>query len=90
MERHRFLPHLARLALVCSLSGGPALSGSGQGWERLASPADLPKDRPLRAAFLIVDGVYNSELMAPYDVLHHTALHRRPLFEELDDPRHVG
>jgi transcriptional regulator GlxA family with amidase domain len=25
-----------------------------------------------RAAFLCVDGVYNSELMAPYDVLQHT------------------
>lgn len=24
------------------------------------------------AAFLVVDGVYNSELMAPYDVLHHS------------------
>ena len=25
-----------------------------------------------RAAFVVTDGVYNSELMAPYDVLHHT------------------
>jgi len=24
------------------------------------------------AAFVVVDGVYNSELMAPYDVLHHS------------------
>jgi len=24
------------------------------------------------AAFVVADGVYNSELMAPYDVLHHT------------------
>ena len=24
------------------------------------------------AAFVVVDGVFNSELMAPYDVLHHT------------------
>lgn len=29
----------------------------------------------LNAAFLIVDGVYNSELMAPFDVLHHTVFH---------------
>ena len=40
--------------------------------------ANLPRDRPLRAAFLVVDGVYNSELMAPYDVLQHTAFHARP------------
>ena len=29
----------------------------------------------LNAAFLIVDGVYNSELVAPMDVLHHTVFH---------------
>lgn len=40
--------------------------------------AELPPDRPLRAGFLVVDGVYNSELMAPYDVLHHTVFHTDP------------
>jgi transcriptional regulator GlxA family with amidase domain len=29
----------------------------------------------LNAAFLVVDGVYNSELIAPMDVLHHTVFH---------------
>lgn len=28
----------------------------------------------LNAAFLCVDGVYNSELMAPYDVLQHSII----------------
>lgn len=28
-----------------------------------------------KVAFLIVDGVYNSELMAPYDIFHHTIFH---------------
>ncbi len=42
------------------------------------APADLPQDRPLRAGFLVVDGVYNSELMAPYDVFHHTVFHVKP------------
>lgn len=28
--------------------------------------------RVLRAAFVVTEGVYNSELMAPYDVFHHT------------------
>ncbi len=41
-------------------------------------PTDLPRDRPLRAAFLVVEGVYNTELMAPYDVFHHTAFHTKP------------
>jgi putative intracellular protease/amidase len=40
--------------------------------------ADLPRDRPLRAAFLVIDGVYNSELAAPFDVFQHTAYHTKP------------
>lgn len=47
-------------------------------WERYRYPGELPADRPLRAAFLVVDGVYNSELMAPYDVLQHTVFHTGP------------
>lgn len=45
------------------------------------APADeppaisLPADRALRAGFLIVDGVYNTELMAPWDVFQHTVHH---------------
>jgi putative intracellular protease/amidase len=46
-----------------------------------APAADLPTDRPLRAAFLVVDGVYNTELAAPYDVLQHTKLHSQPGIE---------
>ncbi len=34
--------------------------------------------QPLAVAFLIVDGVYNTELMAPYDVFHHTVFHAPP------------
>jgi transcriptional regulator GlxA family with amidase domain len=37
-------------------------------------PPVLPS-RQLNAAFLIVDGVYNSELVAPMDVLQHTVFH---------------
>src|SRR5687767_13735551 len=43
--------------------------------------ADLPRDRPLRAGFLVVDGVYNTELMAPYDVFQHTTFHAKPGIE---------
>ena len=49
------------------------------------TPVDLPAQetgtpagRPLRAAFLVVDGVYNTELMAPYDVFQHTSAHAQP------------
>jgi len=37
-------------------------------------PPIMP-DRVLNAAFLVVDGVYNSELIAPMDVLQHTVFH---------------
>jgi transcriptional regulator GlxA family with amidase domain len=55
-----------------------AASQDPEAWKHGEQPADLPRDRPLRAAFLIVDGVYNTELMAPYDVFQHTAFHTRP------------
>jgi transcriptional regulator GlxA family with amidase domain len=42
------------------------------------SDLDLPTERPLRAGFLIVDGVYNTELIAPWDVFQHTAYHADP------------
>ena len=42
------------------------------------SPIELPENRPLRAGFLVVDGVYNTELMAPWDVLQHTVYHSAP------------
>ncbi len=34
--------------------------------------------KELNAAFLVVDGVYNSELIAPMDVLHHARFHTDP------------
>lgn len=49
-------------------------------WPRV-SPFATPQDRPLRAGFLMVDGVYNSELMAPYDILQHTIFHVQPGIE---------
>ena len=40
-----------------------------------------PNSGALRVGFLIVDGVYNSELMAPYDIFHHTVFHVEPGME---------
>lgn len=39
----------------------------------LTPPVDPPKI--LNVGFVIVDGVYNSELIAPMDVFHHTVFH---------------
>jgi transcriptional regulator GlxA family with amidase domain len=35
-------------------------------------------EQPLNVGFLALNHVYNSELMAPYDVFHHTKFHVQP------------
>jgi len=74
---------LAARCLVAASLAGLLACGSAEPpqWIRAESPRDLPADRPLRAGFLVVDGVYNSELMAPYDVLQHSVFHTRPGIE---------
>lgn len=36
------------------------------------------ESQPLNVGFLALDHVYNSELMAPYDIFHHTIFHTKP------------
>jgi transcriptional regulator GlxA family with amidase domain len=57
-------------------SGGPLAATSD--FTPAEPVADLPRDRPLRAGVLVVDGVYNTELMAPFDVFQHTQFHTQP------------
>ena len=33
---------------------------------------------PINVGFLVLEGVYNSELMAPWDIFHHTVFHTSP------------
>jgi len=40
-------------------------------------PTDLPA-RTLKAGFLVIDGVFNTELTAPYDIFQHTVFHTKP------------
>lgn len=54
------------------------LDGTAPDFTAREPAADLPGDRPLRAGFLVVEGVYNTELMAPYDVFQHTVFHTKP------------
>ncbi|MEP2669995.1 MAG: DJ-1/PfpI family protein [Cyclobacteriaceae bacterium] len=42
------------------------------------SLAPVYPEKELNAGLLIVEGVYNSELIAPMDVLHHTVFHTDP------------
>jgi transcriptional regulator GlxA family with amidase domain len=75
---------LVAAALAAQAPGGAGAapsappSSSAAALPRVPPPADLPRDRPLRAGFLVVDGVYGTELVAPYDVLQHTVSHTRP------------
>ena len=41
-------------------------------------PAFADSSQPMQVGFLVLDKVYNSELMAPYDVFHHTVFHVKP------------
>jgi len=53
----------------------PDGEGDPAAWTRLLPRPELPADRPLAAGFLLVDGVYDTELVAPLDVLHHVRFH---------------
>jgi transcriptional regulator GlxA family with amidase domain len=71
-------------ALCCALAltaFGLEVPTRAETLHRLSGEAEVPRDRLLRAGFLIVDGVYNSELMAPYDIFQHTIFHTDPGME---------
>jgi transcriptional regulator GlxA family with amidase domain len=42
------------------------------------APLLYADEAPLNVGFLAIHHVYNSELMAPYDVFHHTKFHTKP------------
>lgn len=72
------------LALVLAACSAPAPEPAPRpatDLERVPPPADLPRDRALEVGFLIVDGVYNTELTAPYDIFQHTVFHTPPGME---------
>ncbi len=71
----RTFPALAfvLLSTACASAAPPTASVAPA-----ATPRTVAATKPLAVAFLIVDGVYNTELMAPYDVFHHTVFHAPP------------
>ncbi len=52
----------------------------GPPWPRLTPPPGLA-ERSLAIGFLIVDGVYNTELTAPFDIFQHVQFHTKPGME---------
>lgn len=71
---------LVALLAGCRTTGAaePGPPGSGPGpLERSEADAALA-ERELTVGFLMIDGVYNSELMAPFDIFQHTIFHVEP------------
>lgn len=66
---------LVGLAVCACAPAGWAIEGGPPLPDMAEAGAPEATNRALRAAFLIVDGVYNTELMAPYDVFEHTRYH---------------
>lgn len=64
---------LAIIAVGCSRSEQDIIEGP-----EVILPVVEKPDRVWNVAFLIIDGVYNSELVAPMDILQHTIFHTDP------------
>lgn len=69
------------LALLLLALTAPAGAENAAPWPRVAPAEGLPTDRPLNVGFLIIDGVYNTELTAPYDIFQHSIFHTKPGME---------
>lgn len=75
----RDMPRLAVLLVAsalaaCAPDAGRADAGApaADAIEARIAEVDAAGGTVRRAAFVVTEGVFNSELMAPYDVLHHT------------------
>jgi transcriptional regulator GlxA family with amidase domain len=84
-QRFPVLTSLILIVTACAAppppteSAGDPTANSVTAWQRAPLYKDVDLRRKLQVGFLIVDGVYNSELVAPYDIFHHTVFHTEPL-----------
>jgi len=67
LSYYLLLPIIFALLLSCERKAGLSTVERN----RYTPPAQYDSTR-LNAGFLIMDGVYNTELTAPYDIFHHT------------------
>jgi len=63
------------ISLVLALAACARTADNLKEETQITLPPPVMPDEILNVAFLIVDGVYNSELVAPMDILHHTVFH---------------
>ncbi len=73
--------HMRTVSILSSVAIAVAFAGTclfaQDATTRPVSPAET-SDAPINVGFLTLDGVYNSELMAPWDIFHHTVFHTTP------------
>lgn len=83
---------LAALASPAALTAGcaSAPATTAPGYVARTAEAGPDGEEPLQVAFLLVDGVYNTELTAPFDVFHHTIFRRRPGMRVFTVAPHAG
>jgi len=70
MKGLQSLMFLLIIFLFVSCSSKTETTGNNQKLEKTTTP-EVPPNR-YNVAFLIMDGVYNTELTAPFDIFHHT------------------
>ncbi|MEM9292090.1 MAG: DJ-1/PfpI family protein [Acidobacteriota bacterium] len=64
-------------ATTSAAETGEGSTAEGDSWTVAPSP-ELPQDRPLVAGFVVTDGVYNTELAGPWDILQHSVYQIQP------------
>lgn len=79
------MTHLRRVAQALAVVGFLALLIFARS---TASAHD--DDSSMKVALLVLEGVYNSELAAPMDILHHTVFHTKPAMEVFTVGRSKG
>lgn len=76
MKSNIVLGMIWTLILAACSTSEPVADKQTVAEEKIITPVNPQKE--LNVGFLIIDGVYNSELIAPFDIFQHTIFHTRP------------
>jgi transcriptional regulator GlxA family with amidase domain len=81
-QKFNSLNKIVTAAIFACLIGGCSTNPEDTVNMNANSIPEVPSpDRVFKIGFLAVNGVYNSELIAPMDILHHTVFHTDPGME---------
>ena len=70
MKKFQYLTFLLLVIHLVSCISEAESTDKNQGLEKRTTPEVMPNC--YNVAFLVMDGVYNTELTAPFDIFHHT------------------